>query len=51
MAKLDHVFFDASRASLSGRDALPMRVKVTIGPRGRNVVIEKKVPVLPDHRQ
>ena len=42
MAKLIS-FSDASRASLErGVNALANAVKVTIGPRGRNVVLEKK---------
>jgi chaperonin GroEL len=42
MAKLIR-FSDASRASLErGVDALADAVKVTLGPKGRNVVLEKK---------
>lgn len=42
MAKLIR-FSDASRAALErGVDALADAVKVTLGPKGRNVVLEKK---------
>ena len=42
MAKLIS-FSDASRGALErGVNALANAVKVTIGPRGRNVVLEKK---------
>ena len=42
MAKLIR-FSDQSRAALErGVNALADAVKVTIGPRGRNVVLEKK---------
>lgn len=34
---------DARRAMLRGVDQLADTVKVTLGPKGRNVVLEKKI--------
>ena len=42
MAKEIKFSEDARRAMLRGVDALANAVKVTLGPKGRNVVLEKK---------
>ena len=42
MAKEIKFSEDARRAMLRGVDALANAVKVTLGPKGRNVIIEKK---------
>ncbi len=42
MAKDIRFSEDARRAMLRGVDALANAVKVTLGPKGRNVVLEKK---------
>ena len=42
MAKEIRFGEDARRAMLRGVDALANAVKVTLGPKGRNVVLEKK---------
>src|SRR6187401_3253294 len=42
MAKQLHFNTDARAKMLRGVDALADAVKVTLGPKGRNVVIEKK---------
>ena len=42
MAKEIQFSEDARRAMLRGVDQLANAVKVTLGPKGRNVVLEKK---------
>lgn len=43
MAKEIKFSEDARRAMLRGVDALANAVKVTLGPKGRNVVLEKNL--------
>jgi chaperonin GroEL len=53
MAKILEFNEDARRALERGVDALADAVKVTLGPKGRNVVIDKKwgAPTITERRR
>ena len=50
MSKILEFSGDARQSLERGVDALANAVKVTLGPKGRNVVIDKKFGA-PDHHQ
>ena len=51
MAKMLSYGEEARQALERGVDKLANTVKVTLGPKGRNVVLEKKLRRPPDHQR
>lgn len=51
MAKELMYGMDARNALLRGVDKLADTVKITLGPKGRNVVLEKKYGATDDHQR
>ena len=47
MAKMIQFGEEARRAMQSGVDKLANTVKVTLGPKGRNVILDKKFSIFP----